>query len=104
MQLVNKDAIAHEIIQFEAVDNVEKVVSQLRQGLASTGVLDVMRAFPEAFVEMLTFTRDPTAQDVLEALYVDENETVYAENDTVILAWIHKYIEESDTEGILLQT
>ena len=64
----------------------------------------MMRAFPEAFVEMLTFTRDPTAQDVLESLYVDENETVYAENDTVILAWIRKYIEESDTEGILLQT
>ncbi len=64
-------------------------------GLATTKVLESVRAFPELFV----FSGDPCANDVLEAIYVDEAETVLQEGDNLILAWTQQFVRECDTDG-----
>lgn len=87
-------------MQYEAIDKVERVLSQFRQGLSSTKVLQAMQAFPELFFKLFVYSGEPSADDVLKAIFVDEEETVQQEGDSLILAWTQQYVKECDGQGM----
>ena len=50
----NKDVIAQEILCFDAVGRVSKLLDQLCSGLRELGVLNLIRTFPDLFVHLFT--------------------------------------------------
>ena len=92
--MATKDGIWQEIMLFDALTSVSKLLDQLSSGLSSLGVLHVMRAFPDLFVHLFTYTANVTSAEVLDALHVD-NDT----SDNLIMSYLHKFIENSSEEG-----
>ena len=53
VQMGTKDVIWQEIMLFDAITSISKLLDQLSSGLRSLGVLCVMRAFSDLLLPML---------------------------------------------------
>ena len=84
----NKDVIGQEVLFFDAIACVAKLLDQVCDGLQSLGVLRIMRAFPDLFLHLFTYTANVTSSDVFEAIFVDEDKTNMQPMDTVIMGYI----------------
>lgn len=73
-----------------------KVSNLLDDGLNKMGLLHVIQRFPQLFSHLFTFTGDVSADDVLAALYVDNEDT----RDEVLMALTYKYIKDLSKEGM----
>ena len=65
IQMSNKDIIGQCIITYESVERVSKSLDQLSEGLATLNFLKALRAFPDLFVGILTYTNNITTQMLL---------------------------------------
>ena len=88
-----RDIIGQEIIYFEAVFKVSKLLDQFCDGLRDAGILKAVRAFPCLFICLFTYTGDVSSESVLEALIVDEKVP------KVLVDFLTKYILEADEKG-----
>ena len=52
----NRDVIAQEVMCYEAVFKVSKLLDQLCEGLQNLGILEAIRTFPGIFLYLLTYT------------------------------------------------
>ena len=68
----NKEIILHEILSFEGIARITKMLDQLGDGLKTLGVLCMMKLFPNKFVHLFTHT-SVTVEDVLSSLKVPPN-------------------------------
>ena len=62
--------IGHEIIAYDAIGRISKLLDQLGSGLQSLGLLKVMRAFPKLFLPLFVYTGCISPCDVLEAIII----------------------------------
>ena len=97
--MTNKDMIGQEVLVFDAIASVAKLLDQLCDGLRSLGVLRVMRAFPELFLHLFTYTACVTSSEVLESVYLDEEKTDVEPCDTVVMSHLNRFISEATEEG-----
>ena len=74
----NKDVIGQEILLFDAIASIAKLLDQLSHGLCSLKVLRTMRAFPDLFLHLFTYTACIQSSDVQEAVYVDEEKQMFS--------------------------
>ena len=72
------------------------MLDQFKDGLKEVGILTVIQKFPQLFVHFFTFTGNVTSEDVIAALYVDEDDVI----DTVLMALTSKYVGDLSTEGM----
>ena len=98
VQMSTKDVIGQEVIVFDAIASVAKLLDQLCDGLRSLGVLYTMRAFPDLFVHLFTYTACVTSNEVLEAVFVDEDRDLEV-CDTIVMYHLKRFISESSEEG-----
>ena len=99
--MCNRKTVAHEVMQFEAIDRLERVLKPFREGLGSNNLLKVIQAFPPLFVDLFTFSGTLEHSQVLEAIYVDESETeTRCDEDEQLLMWVRQYVEQCSTTGM----
>ena len=58
--------IGQEVLVFDAIASVAKLLDQLCDGLRSLGVQHVVRAFPNLFLHLFTYTACVTSSEVLD--------------------------------------
>ena len=73
LQLSNKEVIVEEILLYESVGRIAKVLDQLTEGLKTLGFLRVMRAFPDVFAALFTSMTTVSPSDVLNCLKILKN-------------------------------
>ena len=91
--------IAQDVLVHEAVYKLEKFMDQFCDRLHKLGLLRLLRAFPNEFVEIFTYAGSVTVDDVLEAVFVDEEETQMQPGDSITLSLLHEYTRGCDKEG-----
>ena len=89
VHMTTKEVIGQEVMFFDAIDCVAKLLDQLCDGLRSLGVLHIMRAFPDLFLPLFTYTASVTSSDVQESVFVDEERTVV---DIVVMEYLRQFI------------
>ena len=83
-------------MQHEALFKISKLLDQFKEGLKKAKLLKLIQNFPEQFTPLFTFTGSIPADSVINALYSRENE------DTVTLAFLHRYIRGLSEKGIII--
>ena len=91
----NKEVILEEILSFEGIARITKMLDQLGDGLKTLGVLRMMKLFPNQFVHLFTHT-SVTVEDVLSSLKVPPN---LESGDLVTISHLKRFIIESSEEG-----
>ena len=93
-----KDVIGQEILCYVFVGRISKLLDQFSSRLCATGLLEVMKTFPEFFVHLFTYTASVSASSVLQSIYVDEGTN---EDDViVVMAHLKKFIADATEEGM----
>ena len=92
----NKDMIGQEVVCYEAVGKISKLLDQIGEGLRTLEVIRVMRRFPELFVPLFTYTASISAEEVLDAVHADEN---MMPEDRVTMAHLNRWISEASVES-----
>lgn len=92
----NRGLILEEIITFESIGRIAKLLDQLCDGLKTLGVLWIMKAFPQIFVQLFTYTEAVSATDVLETLNIP---THLDSRDVITVCHLKRFITEASEEG-----
>ena len=92
----NRDVIAQEVMCYEAVFKVSRLLDQLCEGLQNLGILEAIRTFPGIFLHLLTYTASASKEDVLDAIYVDD------EDGDRKFSFLKKFIEESPEQSKII--
>ncbi len=95
----NKDVIGQEVLYFDSILRIEKILDQLCDGLRTLGVFSIIKMFPELFAPLLTYTACMSAEDVAEAIYMVGN----APGDDIIMAHFKRWIYETSKECKAIQ-
>jgi len=91
----NKEFVLEEILSFEGISRVSKMLDQLAEGLKTLGMLRTVRLFPQNFVHLFTYAA-VSATDVLNRLNVPSS---LDPGDMVTLSHLRRFIMESSEEG-----
>ena len=95
----SKESIAQNILAYYALFRLTPLLDQLVMGLKKSGILRAVQTFPSLYASLFMYTGEVTVDDVLEAVYVDESETEKEPEDDVTLAFLKRFIQESDKIG-----
>ena len=68
-----KNIIGQQVLCYDSVVRIAKLLDQLCDGLRDGGLLKVVRAFPEIFSPLFTYTACVGSKDVLEAIDTDDD-------------------------------
>lgn len=93
--MYNKDLILQEIMTFEAVIRISKMLDQLAEGLQTLGMVKLMRLYPDIFINLFTH-KSLSANDVIKCLYVPQEL-----DDAVAIKHLRNFIMNSSEEGNL---
>ena len=89
--------IAQEVLTYEGLHKKAHLLDQLIQGLQKSGILKIIRTFPEAFIPMFVYEK-VYAKDVLEAIYVPKE--LESDDDASLLRrFLRQFINESNETG-----
>ena len=66
----NKDVLGQEVLLFDGIASIVKLLDQLSDGLCSLEVLRVMHAFPDVTAPL--HVHCVTSSDVQDAVYIDK--------------------------------
>ena len=91
----NKELIIQEIMTFESIIRISKMLDQLAEGLQSLGLLKMMRLFPHAFATYFMYTT-LKAKDVLNCISVP---VAIDPGDKVALQHLNDFIATASEEG-----
>ena len=75
-----------------------RLLDEFVEGLKATSLYPLLRAFPTLFQPLFTFT-ELTSKEVQNSLVLPNEESFIAQEST-ILHYLRKYIDECDSEGI----
>ena len=86
--------IVEEVVAFEAVYKLAKLLDELCEGLKHFRVLRTMRTFPNLFVHLFTYTASVTSADVLGAICVPQGA------DESVTEFMTSFINDLDENGM----
>lgn len=93
----NKEFILQEVLAFEGITRISKMLDQLIEGLQTLGLLKLMRLFPDRFIHLFTY-KQLCASSVLESLCVPPN-LDHDSHGTVTIKHLRRFIMEASEEG-----
>ncbi|XP_019858580.1 PREDICTED: uncharacterized protein LOC109586805 [Amphimedon queenslandica] len=93
-----KNIIVQNIITYEALFKHSNLLDQFVEGLKATSLYPLLRAFPALFQPLFTFT-ELTSEEVQKSL-IFPNEESFIAQESIILRYLKKYIDECDSEGL----
>ena len=89
-----KNLVVQEILTYEGLYRLTKMMDLFSDGLKSNGVLKLVRAFPEQFVSLFTYT-GLSAEDVLDTVC----SVRCTPGDEVVLSFFKQYIRSCTEYG-----
>lgn len=95
IQISNRVVIGQEILCFDAMGRISKLLDQIILGLRPLGVLSVVHAFPEMCAPLFTYTACVSASSVNDAIYVDTSITTILPGDQVVLEHLRHWVNEA---------
>lgn len=96
----SKDVIAQEVLAYEAIGRISKILDQFVDRLRSLGILQAMRSFPELFVHLFTYTANVTPVDVLDTFKCDDN---LDPCNSITYNHLKRFIMEASEDGRCIQ-
>ena len=93
-----KDTVAQNVFTHMELYRLSPLLDQMASGLKKSGVLRMVQAFPDLYAQHFLYCGRLSAEDVLQAVCVDEEQTEL-ERDPTALAFFKRYIEECDEVG-----
>jgi len=88
---------AQDILIYEGLYKVTKMVDEFYEGLKSVGILKLIRAFPEEFCRLFTYT-GLSADEVIEKVLLHSDVEKEPEVELVI-SFFKRYIRSCNEEG-----
>ena len=95
--------IAQEILTHEAIFKISKLLDQFYEGLKKLRILQLIRAFPDLFAPLFTFTGDISSEMVSEALFIKDESDLHP-GDRKILGFLQTFIHACDQTGEVHRT
>ena len=95
LQMSNKEFILEELLSYEGISRVSKMLDQLAEGLKTLGVLRIVKLFPHKFVQMFVHTAI-SVEDVLACFKVPPD---LEAGDVITVSHLQRFISESSEEG-----
>ena len=96
IQLSTRFLIAQEIATYEGLYKTTHLLDQFSVGLKKAGLLEVIRAFPDMFLNLFVY-KELTAADVLAAVCVSAEQN--NDDHEVLLGYFNRFILECDETG-----
>ena len=94
----NKTMIAQEMLYYDGIGRISKLLDQLCEGLSALHILSSIRDFPGLFTPLLVYTACLSPTDVSNAVYVDETLTSLLPGDLLVMAYLNQWISEASEE------
>ena len=93
-----KVLVAQGIFSHDALYRRSSLLDQFRLGLKEVGALQLVEAFPDLMSKLFVYTGDLSAEEVLEAVYADEN--TITGDDKFVFSLFRRYIEGLSASGM----
>ena len=93
--MTTRHVIGQEIVYYEAVFKISKLMDQFCEGLRNAGILKAIRLFPDLFIRLLTYTGAVCTESVLQAIQVPQEEAP----SEALMCHLRKFITEAPEEG-----
>ena len=101
MQMETKDVVAQHIFTHDALYRRSVLLDQFTQGLKEMGLLPLLQHFPQEMSRLFTFSGNLDAEEVIEAIYVDNAENLDAE-DSFVYSLFQRYIQRLTCSGMFV--
>ncbi len=99
LQVSTKELVAQNIVTHEAIYNPSKILDQFGEGLKKLpAVYQLMKAFPDLFLPLFTYSGNIEAEDVIDALFVPKDTIV----EKGLLQFLEQYLLSCSQEGMPL--
>lgn len=95
-----KDSVAQDVMTYEGLYKVAPFLDQIATGLRSGGLLQSIQSYPLLFAPLFMNTGEVTVDDVLQAIYVDEDETEMRPPEHIAIGFLQRFVTESDTTSM----
>ena len=82
--------------QLLLIEFLNKISNLLEDGLNAVNVLTLVKTFPQQILGLFTYSGEIRNEEVLQALYVNEDEDL----DSVTLEFLYRYICNLSKEGM----
>ena len=89
--------IAQHVIDHEAIYSPSKMIDQFGEGLKKLPVYSLMKAFPDLFLPLFTYSGNVDLDDVIGALYVADDMVL----DELLMGYLKQYIMNCNLEGMV---
>ena len=83
-------------MQHQSLYKISNLLDQFKDGLNAVNVLTLVETFPQQMLGLFTYSGEIRNEEVLQALYVNEDEDL----DSVTLEFLHRYICNLSKEGM----
>ena len=83
-------------MQHQSLYKISNLLDQFKDGLNAVNVLTLVKTFPQQMLGLFTYSGEIRNEEVLQALYVNEDEDL----DSVTLEFLHRYICNLSKEGM----
>lgn len=81
MQLSTKEAIAQNLFTYDALYKYQVLLDQFKEGLKVIGALKLIQTFPNEMISLSTYQGQLTADEVIEALHVEDGYNLKPEDE-----------------------
>ena len=71
-----KDTVAQNVFTHMALYRLSPLLDQMASGLKKSGVLRMVQAFPDLYAQLFLYCGRLSAEDVLQAVCVDEEQSL----------------------------
>ena len=89
--------MAQSLYLADALYGIQPVLDSLSEGLKACGILKLLRSFPLCFIALFVNTGDITNDDVLDAVFADDDDTTIVSD--VSLKYLHNFLGSLHKEG-----
>ena len=83
-------------MQHQSLYKISNLLDQFKDGLNAVNVLTSVKTFPQQMLGLFTYSGEIRNEEVLQALYVNEDEDF----DSVTMEFLHRYICNLSKEGM----
>lgn len=83
----SEDSVAQNVLTHEALYRITPLLDQISAGLMKGDMMCSIQCFPHVYAALLIYTGELSTADILEAIYVDEQETEFQLGDSITLAF-----------------
>ena len=91
--------MAQNTLTYGALYRITPLLQQISAGLKKNGLMRAIQNFPDLYAPLFIYIGEVSAEDVLNAIYIDSEITTVGPQDEHTLSLLKRFITEADSEG-----